>query len=538
MQMHNNKLAGRFVAAALLTLVVGPGCSPEYVRPTADCGACKHPDLGPPKDCGACKPGDCGACKPGDCGACKPGDCGTCKPKDCGTCPKCADSKVCPDGAPLPPAWPLQIGGPLADTATHVSVDNKDNVYVAGTFRGTAYVGPKAQGKVMTSRGVVDAYLAKVDKAGMVQWTLPVGTKFSDAFVNVVVDSAGNSYIAGTFHGQTLYVGTQKITYTKNNIYVAKVTSAGKVDWITSTGGNSVSTYDFAVNSKGVFLLGMFNKTATFGATNLTSTGSRAFLVQLHSSGSSFPLVKELVYPLTMDRVAVDELGNIYITGQFYKTVTVLGKTLVPTPSKVNPRDAFWLRLNSGGVANLVLPFGGDNHDEVLGIETDPSGNTYLSGKFRSYCNFGSSIKLISKGDFDLFVAKVDQSGNFIWAKSAGGSYFDDARGITMSSKPQLFIAGKFKHQASFGKTTLTAIKDKAVSVGSQDMFWAEVDIVSGAFKGAGSAGAPYRDYGNAITVDSAGAKFVAGTFEGKATFASASLASRGQTDGVIWRIP
>jgi hypothetical protein len=68
-----------------------------------------------------------------------------------------------------------------------------------------------------------------------------------------------------------------------------------------------------------------------------------------------------------------------------------------------------------------LLKGGSVNNDEGLDISVDAAGNTYSTGYFSGVSHFGPAITLSSTGITDIFVAKVDPQGNYLWVVKAGG---------------------------------------------------------------------------------------------------------------------
>ncbi|NDB76039.1 MAG: hypothetical protein EB141_10415, partial [Verrucomicrobia bacterium] len=67
-------------------------------------------------------------------------------------------------------------------------------------------------------------------------------------------------------------------------------------------------------------------------------------------------------------------------------------------------------------------------------------------------------------GSNDVFVAKFDLSGNFVWAKSAGGPGYDYSRGLDVDARGNIVLAGTFAGTGQFGQFNLT-------SAGAGDIF-------------------------------------------------------------------
>lgn len=65
---------------------------------------------------------------------------------------------------------------------------------------------------------------------------------------------------------------------------------------------------------------------------------------------------------------------------------------------------------------------GGNSNDESYDIEVDGLGYSYTTGYVTGATIFSSTINLSTNGSSDVYVAKSDPSGNFIWAKTFGGA--------------------------------------------------------------------------------------------------------------------
>ena len=72
-----------------------------------------------------------------------------------------------------------------------------------------------------------------------------------------------------------------------------------------------------------------------------------------------------------------------------------------------------------------VAVFSGTGQNRGKSVAVDSSGNVYTPGDFSDTVDFdpgAGTANLTSNGSEDVFVSKVDSSGNYVWAKSFGGS--------------------------------------------------------------------------------------------------------------------
>lgn len=94
---------------------------------------------------------------------------------------------------------------------------------------------------------------------------------------------------------------------------------------------------------------------------------------------------------------------------------------------------------------------GGTNDDVIRGTCLDAQSNTYIAGTFRGTINIGGQT-LTSKGAIDIFIAKLDPNGNFLWQKSFGSNTGSDlAIDIDCDAFGNLYVTGMFSNSIDFG---------------------------------------------------------------------------------------
>ena len=185
--------------------------------------------------------------------------------------------------------------------------------------------------------------------------------------------------------------------------------------------------------------------------------------------------------------------------------------------------DVVWATQSEGEGAG----FGG-----ALGISTLSDGSSIVTGSFTETDTFGVTT-LESAGGRDIFVAKIDASGNWVWAARAGSntsiataeSDLIDETGTHVStlSDGSSIVTGFFTGNATFGAATLE-------SPGNYDVFVAKLDA-SGNWVWATSGGGTSQDRGYAISTLTDGSAIVSGNFQGTATFGTTTLDATGVMD-------
>ena len=94
---------------------------------------------------------------------------------------------------------------------------------------------------------------------------------------------------------------------------------------------------------------------------------------------------------------------------------------------------------------------GGTNLDSGYAMAIDGGGNVYTTGIFSGTADFdpGAGIhNLTSVGSYDIFISKLDVNGNFVWAKSMGGTGYDLGGAIAVDVSGNLYITGSFSGTA------------------------------------------------------------------------------------------
>jgi hypothetical protein len=168
---------------------------------------------------------------------------------------------------------------------------------------------------------------------------------------------------------------------------------------------------------------------------------------------------------------------------------------------------------------------GGAGVQEAHGVAVDPSGNVLVTGYFTGTCSIGNT-NLTSSGLEDIFLAKYDPSGNFLWARQAGGTGDDYGLAVATDPSGNVFVAGAFQNTATFSTTTLTSSR-------SNDVFLVKYGP-AGNLLWARRAGGNGNEEANALAVDAAGNAYITGAFDANATFGTISLANNTGSDEIF----
>jgi len=419
--------------------------------------------------------------------------------------------------------WAKQAGGTSYDNGLSIAIDANENSYVTGYFSGSATFGTTTL--TSSSEYYSDIFVAKLDNNSNWLWVKQAGGTNWDYGYGIAVDANGNSYVTGYFYNSATFGTTTLTSSGYADIFVAKLDSSGNWLWAKQAGGASFDYgYGIAVDDNGnSYITGVFEEIATFGTTTLTSSGYEDIFVAKLDSNGNWLWVKQAGGTGWDDYgrgIAVDANGNSYVTGYFWDSATFGTTTLTSSGNS----DIYVAKLDCNGNWLWAKQAGGTGWDDGYSIAVDANGSSYVTGFFMESATFGTTT-LTSSSEYysDIFVAKLDSSGNWLWVKQAGGTDYDCGYGIAVDANGNSYITGCFNYIATFGTTTLT-------SSGSTDIFIAKLDSSSN-WLWVNQAGGTIDDGGRSIAVDANGNSYVTGYFEESATFGTTTLISSGYED-------
>jgi hypothetical protein len=178
---------------------------------------------------------------------------------------------------------------------------------------------------------------------------------------------------------------------------------------------------------------------------------------------------------------------------------------------------------------------GGPENDYGWSIDTDASGNVFLTGFFGGTADFdpgSASYNLSSAGKNDLFIAKLDPDGGFAWAKKIGGPEEDRGIAVAVDQDGNVLVTGYFGATVDFdpGPGTVNLTSDYPLKyyllklTGAGDFVWV---------KSLESTNC--NSEGSGVGLDGSGNIYVNGTFDGSPDFdpgaGTAVMTSLGMSD-------
>lgn len=209
----------------------------------------------------------------------------------------------------------------------------------------------------------------------------------------------------------------------------------------------------------------------------------------------------------SVSAVGVDDAGDVIVAGTFTGAADVAGITVVGDPSSV---DVFVAKLSGiDGTAIWANRVGAEGVDDgVSALQVDQH-DTVLAGTYSGTLEIGST-SLTALGPEEAFILKLDSVGSTNWAIRIGGPGASvRLTDVDLNVFGDVWVAGSY--QGSFEY----AYEWHASANGSEDVFVAELDGVTGGVGATFTAGGIGRDRALGIGADSVNSAYVFGDFEG-----------------------
>ncbi len=400
---------------------------------------------------------------------------------------------ICHAGAQVP-QWVTDIGSSGNDDARACVVAPNGNVYLAGIFSGTVDLDPSASIHTVTSNGNTDIFLACYTSSGAYLWGLSIGGPNDDGALNLAVDKNSNAIIVGYFSGQ--HINFDPLSSGKY------LSDQGVANGPIPTGGDGFAAkYD--------------------------STGACTWAIDL--GGSS-------VFDLT-EGVATDEVGNVYVGGDFHFTMDIDPGPGVTTLNALNG-TGYLIKYTPAGRLAWGFSFGGPGNNgvdnAVWNIRAE-GGYVYTVGTFQATGDFdpsaGTAI-LTASGTYDGYLAKYDTSGNYQFVAQVGGTGNEAVYGLA-TDLSNVYITGSSTSPAMFFSGAAPGGLTSPGGGTNSDMFLAKY-TKAGAYVWAEMIGGPHDEDGTALAIKN-NVLYTTGYFQDTVDFdpspATAYLVSNGKND-------
>jgi uncharacterized protein (DUF2249 family) len=415
--------------------------------------------------------------------------------------------------------WVNKVGASVYDEVHGLTLDSLDNIYITGYMNQTVDFDP-GPGVFNLTMPLNDqaGYVAKYTNQGGFVWAFLSNEEGFDLAIDAYGKlrvSAGSSTnspnvkisqytLAGMFEsefqltnagGERLFIAADSSIYIggpqenlslpdRQEIYLKKVTNTG-VSIYEKRFGAQGGFYDdelhaLYVDPTGkVFIGGFFQKTVDFDTSPTTisnfvsNVATSSFVAAYKANGDYRWVVTVEDNKINFANKVINSLhndkdGNILIGGAFYGAIS-FDKFSQNTFFKSGPGAIYnscICKYAPSGAVKWAFVYSNSNQNILYDIASDNNNNVYLTGQFSGMVDFDPSpntFSLNSSVSSDIYIAKYDSSGNFLWAKQIGGTDEDEGHKILVRNS-KIYVSGIFDGSVDFDPSASSAVMTTAQS--------------------------------------------------------------------------
>ncbi len=355
------------------------------------------------------------------------------------------------------------LGGSGWDAAYGVAADSSGNIYVTGETASQDFPGaPRVE------RPTRDVFVTKL-KDGVILYTTILASGGNDSGAAIAVDATGRAYIAGLAGNSNFPVtagAAQTVSRGGPDAFVARLDALGRIDYASFLGGSGADTATgIAVDSSGSAYVTGYTASVDFPTmgsvpqTTYKGGSHDAFVAKVNAAGSQFLYVTLLGGQGNdiADGIAVDGAGNAVVVGYTDSLDFPVYQPFQSQPG--GGGDGFVASLNAFGTQwNFVTYLGGSGPDQAYAVALDAAANVYVTGAAYStlFPVSSSAYQGSSHGNYDAFVTKLSPAGSFLYGTLLGGSATDTGTAISVDASGDIWVAG---YTASFDFPTVTPVQ-------------------------------------------------------------------------------
>jgi hypothetical protein len=392
--------------------------------------------------------------------------------------------------------WVKTFSPNASTQCNQILTDKYGNVYSAGQFKDSLLIDTALLINNSQQRTLSSIYILKHDSSGNLIWAKGVHSNYFAIVRSMALDSSDNIYLTGDFGGQVdfdpdpinqYFIGDTINVFSTIETFVCKLSANGVFVWAKSFEQKNVSPLPWFElnrglsieidNNQDVIITGIFTDTVDFDPSsntfylnsvynplNINSGISNTYLVKLTNDGL-LKWVKNFgqlhyVNNYDTDHLEVDSLGNIYLAGTFYDSLSFDSDTGAITIYSVNNISNFICKLDTSGELLWVNSIGSADYDQLIGIDLNQSDNVYLMSRMSSVPYYNST-KITVEGNKSSgnLLAKIKPDGTM--ERASFITEFNDLgfNSFSINNKgDKLYSTGDFTGKATFNFDSISSL--------------------------------------------------------------------------------
>ncbi|QHT71798.1 T9SS type A sorting domain-containing protein [Rhodocytophaga rosea] len=331
--------------------------------------------------------------------------------------------------------WDKRFGGSNNEYLS-VVIAASDGGYLLGGISSSGSGGDKSSANI----GSEDFWIVKIDANGAKLWDRTYGSSRSDLLTSIIPTSDLGYVLGGT---------ADRGTGRQYDYSIIKITSSGQQQWTTSFGGSDSDELKALVPaSDGGYLLAGFSRSDMSSDKSQNNRGNGDYwVVKINSSGTK-------QWDRSFGGDQLDFLTSVVRTGDggyLLAGYSSSGMSGDKSTSNLGANDFWLVKINSSGSKQWDKRYGGNLPDVLMKIIQTTDGGYLLAGYSSS--GIGGDKTEASRGGFDYWMVKINESGAKQWDKGFGGSGSDVASSVTQATDGGYLLAGYSDSPVSGEKT-------------------------------------------------------------------------------------
>jgi hypothetical protein len=374
--------------------------------------------------------------------------------------------------------WEKTFGSTYDEQAT-CTQQTKDGGFIVAGYAN------RSSGDVTGNFGGYDFWVVKLSSAGILQWEKSYGGSSDDMAYCIQQTTDGGYVVSGSTvsnDGQVTGLHASPGNPLWGDYWVIKIDSAGALQWQKTLGGSGFDeAHSITQTSDGGYVvLGVTNS----GDGDFTNGGN---IVKLSSTG----VIQWNSYQGGTYNYSVKQTTD----GGYIVAGTILSQFSV-------------LKLDSLGGHQWWKFYGGSGFDEANSALQTSDGGYVIAGYTQSS---DGDVTGFHGGVADVWVIKVDSSGDLQWQKTLGGSYDDEANSIKQTADGGYVIAG-VTNSNDGDVSGFHGVGGASGNSGSTTDYWTVKINSTGTLEWQKCMGSSYIDKANSIAQTKDGGYIVAGS--------------------------
>ncbi len=311
-------------------------------------------------------------------------------------------------------------------------------------------------------------------------------------------------------------------------LWLPQCISAQTWDWAKNFGGNGgESGISVAINEQGTcWTYGIFETPITINDSTFESRGSKdVVLIKTDSEGNTTWATRAGSTSADQaGQIAIDANDNVFTSGKYWEEADF--QDISTSPNQGSLSALFLAKYNSLGEILWVKNIEGDGVKEVEDVKIDASGNVYLTGYFETSLYVEDTV-LIPSSSPSVFVIKLSNNGDLIWARNTGTTGQVKAAGLGVDDFGNVYVGGNFRGVIDFAETNIATLTDDF------DAFLLKYNA-NGDEEWLRQAGGVFDANMTAVAVAPDGATYLTGHYNGILDFDGFELMTLGLNDNIF----